>query len=52
MNNNSKVGKLKFKEGISKPVYISKKANRQSDKQQEEAEEVVTEDKVISYEAK
>ena len=35
MNNNYKVGKLKFKESISKPVYIPKKAKKANDKQNE-----------------
>lgn len=35
MNNNQKVGKLKFKEGMSKPVYISQKPKKAIDQTKE-----------------
>lgn len=33
MSTGWKIGKLKFKEGVSKPVYVSKKAKRNEEKE-------------------
>jgi hypothetical protein len=48
---NFKIGKLKFKEGSGKPAYIPKKARKAEEKEEEE-QDIVTEDKIISYEPK
>lgn len=34
MSLNFKVGKLKFKEGVTKPTYIPKKARKQEENQE------------------
>lgn len=38
--NNFKLGKLKFKEGLSKPTYIPKKARKQEEVEEKEEQEV------------
>jgi hypothetical protein len=52
MSNNFKVGKLKFKEGLAKPVYIPKKSKKQEEEDKQEEVDLVQEDKLITYEAK
>ena len=52
MSNIPRLGKLKFKEGMAKPNYISKKNKKQEDEKGEEAEDVVGDDQFIKYEPK
>lgn len=47
-----KFGKLKFKEGVSKPTYIPKKARKNEEKEEEAEEDVIVQDQIINYEPK
>ncbi len=46
---NQRIGKLKFKEGAAKPVYIPKKARKVDELKEEEEQDVVLEEKAITY---
>ena len=49
---NLRVGKLKFKEGTGKAAHVPKKVKKTEKEEGNEPEDIVTEDKVINYEAK
>jgi hypothetical protein len=49
MSGSFKVGKLKFKEGVSRPAYLPKKA-RKEEEEAEDEQDVIAPDKVVVFE--